>query len=139
MRSLYTFIGTVTLLGLSFNSQAQTADTTKCFDYYKQLFAQKGTYDVREGNHEVIITVRQGDSCGVTYGRVKVVGGKLVRPLYIKDGRGNYVRSSKKLSDKYELYRIPLEFDILNGMSATTYITQDNDLVDIFLIDILKK
>lgn len=127
------------LLGISVNASAQTTDSTKCYEYYKQLFTQKGTYELRDGIHEVIVTIRQGDSCGTVQGRVRIEGGKLIRPLYIRDETGNYVRPNKTLSDKYELYKLPLEFSIQNGMSKTTFITSDNDLVDIFLMDILKK
>ena len=61
-------------------------------------------------------------------------------PLFIKNDEGKFIPlkdTGRKINKNYDAYKIPLENKVVNGCSPT-YISDDDELVDIFLIDLLK-
>lgn len=119
-------------------------DTAEYFTYYTKLFDEKGTIEVRDGMHKVIVTVRYKEDSMVTKicyeGMIRVENNRLVPPLLLKDDKTNkYVKNTKKVDpDSYKKYKIPVDTKIINGRSQT-YILETGELGDIFFIDCLKK
>lgn len=133
------------LFAARISSHAQTADSTagsgrKCFDEYKAEFAKKGVYTLKDGLYNSVVTIRHNGACQTFDGRVRIVGGKFELPILIKNAEGNYIPlrdTGRKLNKNYDAYKIPLENKVVNGCSPT-YISDDDELVDIFLLDLLK-
>ncbi|WP_018344787.1 hypothetical protein [Cytophaga aurantiaca] len=128
------------LFTMQFFANAQTADTTKCFDYYKAEFDKKGAYQLNDGLYKTIVTFRLNGVCKVYEGKARIVGGKFQAPLYIKNDKGEYVTiksTGRSFNKNYDAYKIPLENKVVNGVSPT-YITNKDELADIFLIELLK-
>ena len=126
------------------SSNAQTADSItnsgkKCFEEYKAEFAKRGVYTLKDGLHNAVITIRHNEKCEVFDGQARITGGKFELPIFIKTAEGTYIPlrdTGRKINKNYDAYKIPLENKVVNGCSPT-YISSDDELVDIFLIDIL--
>ena len=131
----------LSMFTLQFFATAQTADTTKCFDDYKALFAKKGAYQLNDGLYKTIVTIRLDGACTTYEGKARIVAGKFVIPVYVKNEKGEYVTlksTGRTLNKNYDAYKIPLENKVINGVSPT-YISDKDELVDIFIIELLKE
>lgn len=139
------------LFTLQFFANAQTADTTrakaeiafdssKCYEEYKALFAEKGVNQLNDGFYKTIVTFRLNGVCTAYEGKARIVGGKFQAPLYIKNEKGEYVTvksTGRSFNKNYDAYKIPLENKVVNGASPT-YITNEDELADIFIVELLK-
>lgn len=128
------------LFTLQLFANAQTTDTSKCFDYYKAEFAKKGAYQLNDGLYKTVVTIRLNGVCTSYEGKARIVAGKFDLPLYVKNEKGEYVTlksTGRVLNKNYDAYKIPLENKVVNGVSPT-YISDKDELVDIFLIELLK-
>lgn len=141
------FLLALTLFSIHFGSSAQSGDTTaialdstKCYDEYKALFAKRGVTELKDGYYKTIVTFRLNGKCTAYEGKARIVGGKFEAPLYIKNENGEYVTiksTGRSFNKNYDAYKIPLENKVVNGASPT-YITNEDELADIFLVGLLK-
>ncbi len=141
------FLMAVTFFAAQLFVHAQAPDTTaatgsqgNCFDEYKAMFAKQGVYELKDGLHTAIITIRLNGVCTTYEGQVRTQTGKFILPIFIKNEDGKLIplkETGRKLNKNYDAYRIPLENKVVNGCSPT-YISDKDELVDIFIIDILK-
>jgi len=138
------FLFAVALFSAHFFSLAQTADSAAankdCYEEYKAVFAKKGAYTLTDGLYNTIITIRHNGACTTYDGRARIQAGKFVLPLLIKNDEGKFIPlkdTGRKINKNYDAYKIPLENKVINGCSPT-YISDDDELVDIFIIDLLK-
>lgn len=140
------FLLAAALLYSNFFLMAQTMDssavpTKDCYEEYKAAFTKKGSYMLKDGLYNTIITIRHNGECKTYDGQARIVAGKFVLPLYIKTDEGKFIPlkdTGRKLNKNYDAYKLPLENKVVNGCSPT-YISDDDELIDIFIIDLLKQ
>lgn len=141
MKILVLLFSLCSLLHFSATAQTPAADTSKCYDEYKAMFAAKGAYQLNDGLYKTIVTIRLNGTCMKYEGKARIVAGKFQLPLYVKNEKGEYVTlksTGRNLNKNYDAYKLPLENKVVNGVSPT-YISDKDELVDIFLIELLKQ
>ena len=131
------------LLALFLLSVGSTFAQTEsnCFIEYFELFNARGCNPIPDGEHNVIITVRdtKEKSCFAGMGTILVKGGIIVGQLKIKTRAGNYHRPKKELHPGYydPNHSLHADFSIKNGVSRN-FLTKDMKIVNCFFIDFLK-
>ncbi|MCU0416540.1 MAG: hypothetical protein MUE33_05070 [Cytophagaceae bacterium] len=134
----------IVFFSLALYSNAQIAtDTAKCYKYYDSLFTAKGVYNMTNGMHKIIMTVRYREDSSITRvcreGMIRVENNRFIAPLLIKNSKGVYEKAIKKADpNAFVKYGIPMDTIIHNGRSQT-YISESGALVNLFVIDVLKK
>lgn len=110
-----------------------------CFEDYYNAFATRGALPVPDGEHNVVISLRQNDSCICVEAKVSVQGGSIVPNVMVKMADGSYDPARRTLrsttgKDDNSLGNV---FSIHNGMSET-FATEDYAVVNIFFVEYLK-
>lgn len=119
-------------------------DTAQLYTYYVQLFKEKGTYELRNGMHKVIVTIRYQQDSMITRkcyeGMIRVENSRIVPPMLLKDDQSKvYKKNTNKVDmDSFKKYKIPVDTKVINGRSQT-YVLENGQLADVFFIDSLKK
>ena len=130
-------------LGLLLALVAPTAAQEKanCYIDYLAMFNQRGTLPVPDGVQNVIVTIRNNadKSCVSMVGTIEVKANQIVGKLMLKTKQGEMVKPKEKLNEKYESTSSPLtaNYNIKDAMSST-FLTQNNKVVNLFFIDYLK-
>ena len=127
------------ILALVAPSAAQ--EKTTCYIDYLAMFNQRGALPVADGVQNVIVTVRNNadKSCRTMVGTIEVKANQIVGKLLLKTKQGEMVKPKDKLNEKYTSNTAPIKADysIKDGMSST-FLTQNNTVVNLFFIDFLK-
>ncbi|MEQ8909135.1 MAG: hypothetical protein RIC95_08075 [Vicingaceae bacterium] len=102
-----------------------------CYQKYAKVFEVRGAKEVKDGNHEVVVTLRKGSFADCFVGKVRVTNSVIDK-------------GSIKLSfvdGSFEPFQREYKFDdpitIVNGMSKTM-VTKDEELVNVMFTDAIK-
>ncbi len=144
MKKYFLFVGALIFVytsnaqqGLYKNGKAKEKN---CFTEYYDAFVTRGALPVKDGEHNIIISLRTDTSCVCSEGKVNVKGGKIVAPVMVKKTDGTYEPSKKKLLSK-QAKSVPQQahlYLITNGMSQT-FSTDDHYWCNLFFVDALKR
>lgn len=109
--------------------KAQSEPT--CYQKYAKVFEVRGANSVKDGNHEVVVTLRKGSFADCFIGKVRVMNGVINKSSI----RLSFVDGS------FEPFQREYKFDdpitIVNGMSKTM-VTKDEELVNVMFVDAIK-
>lgn len=110
-----------------------------CFEDYYNAFAQRGADPVPDGEQNVVISLRQNDSCFCVEGKVTVKNGNILPQVLVKKVDGSYEPARRALDSRTNTqdHSFANPFSIINGMSQT-FSTADYAVVNLFFIDYLK-
>lgn len=145
MKKLILFIASVLAFGNTY-SQMQPAmqlenlkPAKNCFENYYNAFANRGANAVPDGEQNVVISLRQNDSCTCVEGKVTVKNGLIVPQVMVKKVDGSYELARRTLDSRTNTqdHSLGNPFSIINGMSQT-FSTADYAVVNLFFIDYLK-
>lgn len=132
-------------LSVFFLASAQKNDSSSvqyegCFEDMKTLFAERGVYELKDGVHTSVVTIRLNGECKIYNGRTTIEDGKIIFPVFIVTETGECVTlksTGRKINNNVDAYNKPLDNTPVNGCSST-YITDDKEWIDIFIVDVLK-
>lgn len=120
-------------------SQKNYKTPKNCFEEYYNSFSTRGAIPVKDGEHQIVISIRKDGNCECIEGKVNVIGGKIKGPVMVKKEDGSYEPTKKKLNPntgKGENDLGAVNF-IHKGMSPTIS-TSEMDVVNLFFVDCLK-
>jgi outer membrane protein OmpA-like peptidoglycan-associated protein len=144
MKKYFLIIGALIFVSPSFAQQGiYTKEKSKeknCFTEYYDAFVTRGAIPVKDGEHNIIISLRTDTSCTCGEGKVNVKGGKIVPPVMVKKVDGTYEPSKRKLLAKLAKSQATSAhlYFISNGMSQT-FSTNDHYWANLFFVDALKR
>jgi outer membrane protein OmpA-like peptidoglycan-associated protein len=145
MKKSLLFIASLLVFGSSY-SQMQPAiqlenlkPAKNCFENYYNAFALRGANPVPDGEQNVVLSLRQNDSCTCVEGKVTVKNGLIVPNVLVKKVDGSYEPARRTLDSRTNSqdHSLGNPFSISNGMSQT-FSTADYAVVNMFFIDYLK-
>ncbi len=110
-----------------------------CFEDYYNAFATRGANMVPDGEQNIVISMRQNDSCICVEGKVTVKDGNIIPQVLVKKADGSYDPARRTLDSRTNTddHSLGNPFSISNGMSQT-FSTSDYAVVNMFFIDYLK-
>jgi hypothetical protein len=112
-----------------------------CYDAYLKLFKERKTLPLLDGEHDVVVTVRdlKDGFCYSRIGKISILKDQISSALLLKDSKGQYVNPKKVLHDNYNNgeSNLKLNLKVVDGMSGS-FLTKDKHIVNIFFIDVLK-
>jgi hypothetical protein len=97
------------------------APATNCYSQWFDFMRTRGAKTVTDGNQEVVVSFKSGESCVCFMGKVEVAGGKIKPPLYIQTENGEYKLASdlgKKMDQEFVTTIGADLWTISNGMSV---------------------
>jgi hypothetical protein len=129
------------LLTPVFAQPKQTPAASKdCFREWLTVFRSRGAKPVTDGTQEVIITLRGQTSNECFMGKIEVLNGKIVLPLWIQKDDGSYEPNSsigKKIDPEFASTMTQDElFSITDGMTIS-FRTQEGDFGRLFFYKFL--
>ena len=110
-----------------------------CFEDYYNAFATRGANMVTDGEQNIVIAMRQGDSCFCVEGKVTVKDGNILPQVLVKKVDGSYESARRTLDSRTNTkdHSLGNPFSIYNGMSQT-FSTAHYAVVNLFFVDYLK-
>lgn len=113
-------------LVFSFFSVALLAQSADCYDQWYALFKERGANPVKNGTHEVIISLQHDTYSECFMGKIDVSGGKITGKLLIQKMNDSYEEFDQKLSASYMNPQGVLKEslrDVTNGMTEALTLT----------------
>ena len=113
-----------------------------CYTEWYDEFRTRGAKPVPDGMQQVVISIKNEESCHCFMGQVEVVGGKIKPPLFFQQENGEYKQVSvvgKKLEPGFTGTMTPDElYSIKDGMSIV-FRTTDNEYGRLFFYKFVNK
>jgi|SRR5215211_3684866 len=113
-----------------------------CYAEWQETFRSRGAKPVPDGMQQVVIALKDEESCRCLMGQVEVAGGKIKPPLYFQQENGEYRLVSivgKKLEPAFAGSMSPEElYTIKDGMSIV-FRTTDHEYGRLFFYKFANK
>ena len=118
------------------------APKKNCYSEWVDAFRSRGAKTVPDGMQQVIIALRDNETCRCFMGQIEVAGGKIKPPLFFQKENGEYHQVSimgKKLDPAFLGSLTPDELlSIRNGMSVV-FRTTDQEYGRLFFYKFVNK
>ncbi len=102
-----------------------------CYQKYATGFEKLGAFEVNDGAHEVVVSIRKGSYADCFVGKVKVMNGVVLKnSIQLSYVDGNYEDFDRE-------YKFEDPITVINGMSKTM-VTADDELVNVLFINKIK-
>jgi hypothetical protein len=143
MKSILTIL--ISLLSVGAFAQGQSkapasgsaAKATDCYSEWNAIFHERGAKPIPNGNHDVVISIRNGSYSECFMGKVTVLDGRIAGRPQVQKIDGTYEDWGKEVSHKYfnsdgtRVAEANALLTINNGMSGEMELA-DGDIVMVF-------
>ena len=147
MKSILTIL--ISLLSVGAFAQGQSkapaaGKVSDCYSEWNAIFHERGAKSIPNGNHDVVISIRDGNYSECFMGKVTVLDGRIAGRPQVQKVDGTYEDWGKEVSQKYfnsdgtRVAEANALLAINNGMSGEMELA-DGDIVTVFFYQAIQE